>query len=502
MGSKRRKNDSENNSGTMSGALIGGGAVALVAFGLYVAGGQNGSMPWENNAAQQQSIAPPPPVSSVAPPPPVTQPAPSQPAAAAVGNEFSPPPNMGSGAPLPPGTVMPTAASSNGSTPTPAPTIEPKTEFALIALIERVEPAVVRIQVKTRSGDSIGSGFLIDKDGTIVTNYHVIAGAASAEAEFRDGRKVPVEGFYGFDQNRDLAILKIAPQVGVEPLPVATEIPPKGTRVAAFGAPRGLSFTASEGIVSAIRSAKEAKHEDEALGTVVQTTAPISPGNSGGPLVNMFGEVVAANTFTYVEAQNLNFGISCPDINDVISKKSMTLTPLSPEALPEEESSYIKGAQKLAGTERGRVLLSQIREAAVLTLPLSYDPTGRLMDFVLANADRTISTKLKWKTIVRSRDFKGSTALVLMIAYLEDSAESDVAAADLVIRTRIYCRDVDKDGREFSAIVYDKEETVCKATAAALAQGIVSRRMETGVKDYFNHLATEYRTAIRQVEPK
>jgi hypothetical protein len=175
----------------------------------------------------------------------------------------------------------------------PAPPVS--ADLALPDLIELVERSVVRIHVEGEYGASTGSGFVVDNQGTLVTNYHVMEGARSAEAEFNTGEKAKITGVWKLDDIRDLAIVQIdMPAEKLTPIRLAEHLPRKGEQVAAFGAPLGLSFTASEGIISALRSGEEIEH---GTGTYVQTTAPISPGNSGGPLVNLRGEVVGVNSF-------------------------------------------------------------------------------------------------------------------------------------------------------------------------------------------------------------
>ncbi|MBW3540547.1 MAG: trypsin-like peptidase domain-containing protein, partial [Planctomycetes bacterium] len=197
--------------------------------------------------------------------------------------------------------------------------------YSLTELIRHVEPSVVSVNVKSADGEGNGSGFVIDRDGIVATNMHVIDGATSVEVVFADGTRFPVTGVLKFDEARDIALLKIdAPAEKLKALPLAAAPPEKGENVVAFGAPFGLSFTASEGIVSAVRSREElwTLGIGGVEGTWVQTTAPISPGNSGGPLVNMSGEVVAANTLSIVIGQNLNFAISSDDIRQSLAAQA------------------------------------------------------------------------------------------------------------------------------------------------------------------------------------
>ncbi|MEM8734604.1 MAG: S1C family serine protease, partial [Planctomycetota bacterium] len=188
-------------------------------------------------------------------------------------------------------------------------------------VIEQAEKSVIRIEVSGDEGESLGSGFVIDDEGTFITNCHVLAGARRATAYFPNGQSSPVLGTLIIDQTRDIIVAKI--RIKTAPaLPIARSLPRKGEEVMALGAPKGLSFSATKGIVSAIRPAKEMAEDigrSTIQGTWIQVDAPISPGNSGGPLINARGEVVAMSTLaSQGSAQNLNFGISAKDIANAI----------------------------------------------------------------------------------------------------------------------------------------------------------------------------------------
>jgi serine/threonine protein kinase len=200
----------------------------------------------------------------------------------------------------------------------------------LPTLIKQVERSVVRVNVIGRDGESTGSGFVVHKKG-VITNWHVIQGATSATVVFVDGLEAKVEGVWATDDEYDLAYMKIDTPRDLVPIALAHEMPEKGTRVLAFGAPLGLDFSASEGIVSGVRSVEELEKlgVNGIQGTWIQTTAPISPGNSGGPLVNMKGEVVAANTMMLLAGQNLNFAISAEDVHRVMQMQGLTVTTLA-----------------------------------------------------------------------------------------------------------------------------------------------------------------------------
>ncbi len=222
-------------------------------------------------------------------------------------------------------------------------------------LIEKVEPSIVRVVVTTEEGDGHGSGFVIDDSGLIVTNYHVVEGATSISIESRDGQTTRPLGFMVAEPLRDLCVLKVDPaQFDCTPLAFATQLPSKGETVAAFGSPLGFSFSATNGIVSANRSGAELQRSlsDGAIDGYsllgyttdmdwVQTTAAISGGNSGGPLVNMRGEMVGVNTFTSSRGQNLNFAVSQRTVTDVVGRCSANPKPFSD--LPKSTEGSISG---------------------------------------------------------------------------------------------------------------------------------------------------------------
>jgi len=198
----------------------------------------------------------------------------------------------------------------------------------LVELVKKVEHAVVRVD----AGDSFGSGVIVDERGFVFTNYHVIDGATSITVTLRSGETAKAQGYLAVDQSRDLALIIVDKLPKAATLPIASSAPQVGEKVAAFGNPKGFSFTTSEGIVSGVRTGAELRHilGDDAfryLGyaentTWVQTTAAISGGNSGGPLVSMKGEVVGLNTWTRNDGQSLNFAISCADMRSILSRTS------------------------------------------------------------------------------------------------------------------------------------------------------------------------------------
>ncbi|HEX5072548.1 MAG TPA: serine protease, partial [Gemmatimonadaceae bacterium] len=163
-------------------------------------------------------------------------------------------------------------------------------------------PATVTIIVFGANGDTLGqgSGFIVRPSGEIVTNWHVMRGAARAVVVLaNEERYQRVEALDG-DEAADLAVIKV-PGFGLPTLTPTSVLPSPGERVVAIGSPLGLSRSVSEGVVSAVRL-------DDGR-QLLQITAPISPGSSGGPVLDATGRVVAITTAYFARGQQLNFAV-------------------------------------------------------------------------------------------------------------------------------------------------------------------------------------------------
>lgn len=192
------------------------------------------------------------------------------------------------------------------------------------AIVEKVNPVVVNIRSSADNGENLGSGFVIDQAGLIVTNFHLIStpetrrtaaqssgtkGPKLAEriwVTLNDGRQFPAS-LKGYDEATDIALLQIVPSG--KPLPVAqlgdSDSLRVGEWVLAVGNPLGLDHTVTLGIVSAKGRGDFGGQFDDYL----QTDAAINPGNSGGPLVNIDGKIIGINTLILERTQGLSFSI-------------------------------------------------------------------------------------------------------------------------------------------------------------------------------------------------
>jgi tetratricopeptide (TPR) repeat protein len=151
---------------------------------------------------------------------------------------------------------------------------------------------------------AIGSGFFIDRNGTLVTNYHVLQDSYRAEIKTAGGERYPITAVLARSQLLDLIKVRVdIPEGRVTPAKLSMTVPAIAEGVVVIGSPMGLEQTISEGIVSAIR-----RHPVNV--PIYQLTAPISPGSSGSPVLNLAGSVFAVVTFQASKGQNLNFAVS------------------------------------------------------------------------------------------------------------------------------------------------------------------------------------------------
>jgi 2-alkenal reductase len=171
----------------------------------------------------------------------------------------------------------------------------------LTSLYELVSPGIVSIQVFGELGPSLGSGFVYDKEGHVITNYHVVEGAAELEVDFPSGVKVRGE-VIGNDLDSDLAVIRVdAPPEALFPLELGdSDLLKVGQSVVAIGNPFGLTGTMTLGIVSARGRTLESMRQTPegsffTAGGIIQTDAAINPGNSGGPLIDLKGRVIGVN---------------------------------------------------------------------------------------------------------------------------------------------------------------------------------------------------------------
>jgi putative serine protease PepD len=239
--------------------------------------------------------------------------------------------------------VNPSTATANPSASIPGvtrgPVPPPPTSANTVEVAKRVLPATVMIQV----GRATGSGFLIDREGRIVTNNHVVAGASDGSrirVVYTDGRRVNAV-LVGRSPSYDIAVIKASGAGAMQPIELGdSEQVQVGEPVIAVGSPLGLSGTVTEGIVSArnrpvVVSESSDADAPTAYINAIQTDAPINPGSSGGPLVDAGARVIGVNSaiLTFGSSPNIGLGFAIPinqvaTIADLLIKKGKATYPV------------------------------------------------------------------------------------------------------------------------------------------------------------------------------
>ena len=266
--------------------------------------------------------------------------------------------------PIPTDTPTPIPTNTPIPTDTPAPAPTPDTKLNVADVVDQVRDGVVRISGTTGSG----SGFIVDADGYILTNEHVINGQSRITVVFNNGTRLTAR-LISSDTTRDIALLKVTAAGTLTVLPFATSVR-EGEEVVALGHPLNLgeSLTVTKGIVSAFRTSGGVSY--------IQTDAAINPGNSGGPLINTGGEVVGMNTSVERDiqgrdyfAQGIGFAIKFDVLSDrLISMKSGTNP--SPTPIPTPDSVATQAPHYVFGPESGSI---------------EHDPDDGLIDLHQAN---------------------------------------------------------------------------------------------------------------------
>jgi hypothetical protein len=202
------------------------------------------------------------------------------------------------------------------------------------------------LEVENRVGEHfVGSGILGLADDCVVTAWHVISDARSVSAVFADGTRVKVNGCIDHDRGRDLALLKLEKALPGRKAVFSRTLQPVAARVYVIGAPKGYGFSIADGLVSQVRDV------DGLL--QYQVSCPISPGNSGGPLLNERGEVIGIASWTKAGAQNLSFAVPSREIGSLNMRAP--LLPWDTLALAPKQPATTQGSTTTAEVSDGQL---------------------------------------------------------------------------------------------------------------------------------------------------
>lgn len=261
-------------------------------------------------------------------------------------------------------------------------------------IAKRVSPSVVVIKGTTDSGDVLGSGFIISKDGKIVTNLHVIRNLKSASVQLADGEIFDSISVLATDERRDLAILHIGGfNLAALEFGNSTSLT-VGEPVVIVGSPRGLEGTITAGVLSSVRDSGDGFK-------VLQTDASVNPGNSGGPLVNSKAQAIGVISFKLRSSEGLNFAVP---INYVKALLNDLHEPISFEQMRRGLNASANSDQQSGGPSL-KETLDWLKEKVPLAashyvVELSGSPWESLMGRTKDVTLRTAATRFESCTII------------------------------------------------------------------------------------------------------
>jgi serine protease Do len=272
---------------------------------------------------------------------------------------------------------------------------------------------------------SLGSGFIIDKDGYIITNNHVVEGADDIKVKLADGREFKAK-VVGRDSKTDLALIKISSlfrNLPILPLGDSDRIR-VGEWVLAVGNPFGLGHTVTQGIISATGRVIGSGPYDDFL----QTDAPINPGNSGGPLINLKGEVIGINSAIVATGQGIGFAIPSNMAKNATSQLKekgkvvrgwigVTIQTVTPEmaqsfGLKEPKGALVAdvvrgGPADSAGIKQGDIIVAldgnNVKDSRDLPRKVAEIPIGKIVDVIVIRNGKEMSLKMKTEEMTEQR---------------------------------------------------------------------------------------------------
>ncbi|MDQ7779495.1 MAG: trypsin-like peptidase domain-containing protein [Planctomycetota bacterium] len=247
--------------------------------------------------------------------------------------------------------------------------------LSLPALMKKVEPAIVLVVICDEHGTDLGqgTGFFVSRDGDVVTNLHVIAGATQATVTTSDGAAFPVRAIVAENRQADLIRLSVETSgARVTALPISAFLPERGEHVALIGNPLDARQKTADGTVSAVRN-------DPSVGKILKMSVPISPGSSGSPVVNMKGEVVGVASFQFRAGQSLRFAVSAEQVTKLVPVGERSLADERRQWLASAEGFFWTGTQALKEEDYDKAV-SCFRKA------ISKKPNDALAHYALGAA--------------------------------------------------------------------------------------------------------------------
>ncbi len=366
----------------------------------------------------------------------------------------------------------------------------------IVAVAEKVSPSVVNVSAESivreadpffggllgsraRRSQSLGSGFLVDANGIVVTNAHVVAGASRIVVTTLDGRELQA-AVLGSDADADLAVLKVAGKnLPAVPLGSSADLM-IGETVVAIGNPFGLSHSVTAGVISARGRTVPSEAGARVFTDFLQTDASINPGNSGGPLVNLAGQVIGINTAIVSGANGIGFAIPADRARRVVQDllrfgelrplwTGLRLVTVSPEQARRDDLPSARGAlvyrvypdspaaqagfaknDEIVAVQGQPVLAREDVTTALYSLPegtpiaLRVQRGGRTLDLKVApiHPPHDLGLRILAERVGLSVDGGRDGLAIARVAAGSDAAQTGLRAGDAILQAN--GRDVDK----------------------------------------------------------
>ena len=276
------------------------------------------------------------------------------------------------------------------------PKLEKPKELSSSEVFKAAKQYTVEINVTGKDFSGTGTGFFISNDGSIVTNYHVINRATTIKVTDCNNKTYTVSKILAYDKNMDLAVLKISASSTAAVLNKTDY--ETGDKVYTLGSSKGLTYTFSDGLI-ATRSRKVEDYNPDMY--YIQTSAPISAGNSGGPLIDEYGRVIGVNTWSRTDGQNLNFAVPVSYLDQLDYSNPLTL------------KEFI-AATAVTGTITPKTKSLTLRKGACAFIPITITATD---EYTIWYNEKSAGIRCEWTTWEDDN-------IAMLIVYADDICSS------------------------------------------------------------------------------
>ncbi len=377
----------------------------------------------------------------------------------------------------------------------------PETPLELPDLLERIDPSLVKLTFLHSTGKSVGAGFIVSQSGLLITSLHSLEGIRGAYADFFDGSSAVVEGYRLISPQYNIAVLQIEPpENGLKLLPLTDQLPLQETSVVAFGP---SSQNATEGKITGILSPNELRSVMRLpfIGSWVETSIPVLPTFSGGPVVNKFGQVVAVNMIQLTNAEGQNLALAAKDVLQLINaSRNQEVVKLTPNTFAGFNSELKKKmAKDITGTERGTELLAAIKQVGVSQdYQSGFDSSGMIKEIVNKNLERSIS-KSDLELLIDEPGENLPTLLVTLNAESQRIRAKD--SLKVSVQAKLVAIDpMENSGNKFVILWKGKKSDIGTVLPDAISPELTSRILGPKLKSYFDKFRTAQSKAKRMAQ--